>query len=1100
MKSPSHPQNQRNNHCEKKRSCILRLELAIMIFSIVLLALMAVCAPKHLSAAPPDKAVFLTREERLWLGAHDGGIRFAPSPAYAPVCFCDAGGRFQGITMDYARHMEATFGFRFKIVVCESWDEIMEKARAKEIDVIGNIQRTQERAQYLRFTEPYLTIPNAIITRKDVKRSLSLETMSGMRIAAVEGYATVAYIEKNLPKIGLMLVRDNLEGLQAVSFGRIDAMVTDLATASHTIDHHGITNLKMAGTVPEFTWHLSFASRRDWPMLNQILAKGLKSVPPGERQKIRHRWISIEAPPPLYRDKRFYGAVGMTLLFGFLICLVWTRALQRMVSRRTNELHLSEMRYRSISEDMPVLICRFLPGGELTYVNEAYSRYFGKTAETLLGSSFLSLIPGEDHEQVKDNLSSLTAESPAQSHEHKVFTPDGEIRWQRWTNRALFDAGGKVVAFQSIGEDITEWKRAMERLSYVIQGTNVGTWEWNVQTGETIFNERWADIIGYTLDEISPVSIDTWMKFCHPDDLKESNRLLQACFDGRTEYYECESRIRHKSGEWIWILDRGKIITWTQDGKPEWMYGTRQDTTGRKQAEARLRANEAKLRLMIEQSPLGVCINELDGTFISANPAYETLTGYTEEELKKLTFFDMMHPDDRPENRRLFHGMTFKETASFPMEKRYIRKDGSEIFVIIHAGPICDPSESPLFGLALVEDITERNKAKEEREKLREQLSQAQKMEAVGRLAGGVAHDFNNMLTIILGNTEMAMEYVDPGQPVHADLKEIKKAAERSTDLVRQLLAFARKQTVSPKVLDLNTTVAGMLKMLERLIGEDIDLAWVPGHGVWPVKIDPGQIDQILANLCVNARDAIAGVGKMTIETGNTTFDDAYCAVHAGFMPGEYAMLAVSDNGCGMDAQTLDNVFEPFFTTKTQDKGTGLGLSTVYGVVRQNQGFINVYSEPDQGTTFRIYLPHHRDKADPLPAPRPQIPAGGGHETILLVEDEPSILKMTTRMLKRKGYTLIAAGTPGQAIELAHTHKGEIHLLMTDVVMPEMNGRDLAENIYNHYPNLKCLFMSGYTANVIAHHGVLDEGVNFIQKPFSMGDLFVKVREVLEKK
>ena len=1074
-------------------------KLLIMVFSAILLTLVAVCAPKHLSAAPPNEVDALTRKERLWLKAHDGDIRFAPSPRYAPVCFRDSEGRFQGITMDYARRMEAKLGFRFKIIVCESWDEIIEKAQARKIDVIGNTQPTKERTKYLRFTKPYLTIPNAIITRKNVVRSLALETMSGMRVAVVEGYATVAYIKKNLPSIDLMLVRDNLEGLQAVSFGRIDAMVTDLAVASHTIDHYGITNLKMTGTVPEFTWLLSFASRRDWPILNGILEKGLKSIPAVERKKIRHQWISIEDTPSIYRDKRLYGAVGITLLLGFLVCSVWTRALKKMVSRRTNELHQSEIRYRSISEDMPVLICRFLPGGELTYVNKAYSEYFDKTAETLLGSSFLTLILEEDQGQVTDALSTLTAESPSQSHEHKVYAPDGKIRWHRWTNRALFDAGGKVVAFQSIGEDITEWKRTTKRLSYVIQGINAGTWEWNVQTGETIFNERWADIIGYTLDEISPVSIDTWIKFWHPDDVEESKQLLKACFNGQTEYYTFESRIRHKNGEWIWVLDRGKVITWTKDGKPEWMYGTHQDTTERKQAEAKLRANETKLRLIIEQSPLGVSISDIDGTFISANPAYQKLTGYTEEELKELTIFDITHPDDRPENRRLFHGMTAKGTAPFRIKKRYIRKDGSEISVIIHASPICDPSGSPLFGLALIEDTTEREKAEKEHEKLQEQLSQAQKMEAVGRLAGGVAHDFNNMLTIILGNTEMAMESLDPEQPLLADLKEIKKAAERSTDLVRQLLAFARKQTVSPKVLDLNTTVAGIIKMLERLIGEDIDLAWVPGERVWPVKIDPGQIDQILANLCVNARDAITGVGKMTIETDNKTFDEAYCAVHAGFKPGEYVMLAVSDSGCGMDAKTRDNAFEPFFTTKAQDKGTGLGLSTVYGVIKQNQGFINVYSEPDQGSTFKIYLPHHRTKVDPSPAPRSEIPPGGGHETILLVEDEPSILKMTTQMLKRKGYTLIAAGTPGDAMELAHTYNSEIHLLMTDVVMPKMNGHDLAENICNHYPNLKCLFMSGYTANVIAHHGVLDEGVNFIQKPFSMADLSVKVREVLDR-
>jgi len=379
-------------------------------------------------------------------------------------------------------------------------------------------------------------------------------------------------------------------------------------------------------------------------------------------------------------------------------------------------------------------------------------------------------------------------------------------------------------------------------------------------------------------------------------------------------------------------------------------------------------------------------------------------------------------------------------------------------------------------------DITERKLAEEEHKQLQAQLVQAQKMESVGRLAGGVAHDFNNMLGVILGHTEMALERLDPDQPLFADLQEVRKAAERSADLTRQLLAFARKQTVAPKVLDLNETVSGMLKMLQRLIGEGIDLAWLPGKALGPVKMDPSQIDQILANLCVNARDAIAGVGKVTIETDNTTFDEAYCADHPGFLQGEYAMLAVSDSGCGMDAETLGHLFEPFFTTKDLGKGTGLGLATVYGAVKQNNGFINVYSEPGQGTTFKIYLPRHKAKAPVRADAATADPVKGGHETILLVEDEPEILRVTTMMLERMGYDVMGAKTPGEAIRLAREHTGRIDLLMTDVVMPEMNGRDLAGNLLSIYPGIKRLFMSGYTANVIAHHGVLDEGVNFIQK------------------
>jgi signal transduction histidine kinase/CheY-like chemotaxis protein len=392
-----------------------------------------------------------------------------------------------------------------------------------------------------------------------------------------------------------------------------------------------------------------------------------------------------------------------------------------------------------------------------------------------------------------------------------------------------------------------------------------------------------------------------------------------------------------------------------------------------------------------------------------------------------------------------------------------------------------------------------RNRAEEQQEKMQAQLIQAQKMESVGRLAGGVAHDFNNMLSVILGNADMILDEMDPGQPFHEDLTEIRKAGKRSANLTRQLVAFARKQTIAPKVIDLNETIESMLIMLRRLIGEDINLSWRPGKKVWPVKMDPTQIDQILANLCVNARDAIAGVGKLTIQTVNTTFDSDYCAEHLGFVTGDFVMLALSDSGCGMNQETLANLFEPFFTTKEVGKGTGLGLATVYGIVKQNDGFINVYSELGQGTTFKVYLSRHLDKKG-FETKESRLPAAArGNETVLLVEDEPAILKIATTILKLEGYTVVAAGTPGEAIYLAKEHAGDIHLLLTDVVMPEMNGRDLAKNILSLYPQLKLLFMSGYTANVIAYQGILDEGVNFIQKPFSKRELTVKVQEVLDR-
>jgi signal transduction histidine kinase/CheY-like chemotaxis protein len=395
-------------------------------------------------------------------------------------------------------------------------------------------------------------------------------------------------------------------------------------------------------------------------------------------------------------------------------------------------------------------------------------------------------------------------------------------------------------------------------------------------------------------------------------------------------------------------------------------------------------------------------------------------------------------------------------------------------------------------------DITMLKQAEKENESLHVQLLQAQKMESIGRLAGGVAHDFNNMLGVILGYGEMAMEQVAPGHELYEALQEIINAARQSADITRQLLAFARKQTVSPKVLDINKIVSSMYKMLQRLIGEDVDLKWLPGANIWPVRIDPVQVDQVLANLCTNARDAITDVGKVTIETGTAEFDEAYCKDHIGFLPGEYVFLAVRDNGCGMSDEILGAIFDPFFSTKESGKGTGLGLSTVYGIVKQNNGFIDVDSEPGHGTTFKIYLLRHRIEEDSESNKKKDQPVARGHEKILLVEDEPAILGMTTMMLEKIGYTVIAANTPREAIQLAREHKGDIHLLITDVVMPEMNGRDLAGHILTIYPNIKSLFMSGYTANVIAHHGVLDKYLNFIQKPFSKDQLAAKVREALQ--
>jgi len=387
-----------------------------------------------------------------------------------------------------------------------------------------------------------------------------------------------------------------------------------------------------------------------------------------------------------------------------------------------------------------------------------------------------------------------------------------------------------------------------------------------------------------------------------------------------------------------------------------------------------------------------------------------------------------------------------------------------------------------------IQDITDRIQAQNEQRLLQDQLLQSQKLDSIGRLAGGVAHDFNNMLGVILGHADLALMRLEEGHPVQRDIQEMRKAADRSAGLTRQLLAFARQQPVAPKVLDLNETIAGMLKMLGRLIGENITLAWIHKTGLWHVRIDPSQVDQILANLAVNARDAIGGTGKVTISLDNVTLEDP-----AG---SQFLRLTVRDDGCGMDPQTLDHVFEPFFTTKAQGQGTGLGLATVYGIVKQNDGFITVDSAPGKGSTFAIHLPRHAEAME-RPADPDTLALQGHGETVLLLEDEAANLQVFEEMLTLLGYTVLACGNPLQALERIRSHPGGIDLLVSDMVMPTMNGREFLAEARTLRPGILHLFMSGYTADLIAPRGVLEEDLHFLPKPFTCQELASKIRALL---
>lgn len=743
--------------------------------------------------------------------------------------------------------------------------------------------------------------------------------------------------------------------------------------------------------------------------------------------------------------------------------------------------------------------------------------------------SWLKSIHQEDRDQIISSIEAATDCGKELNIEWRInphIMPDNCEKWFMLRGVPEYDKDGKVIRYMGIVLDITEQKQAKEHLEQyknIISSTPDAIAFMDENYRYVIVNDAYKKFSGVSREDLSGLKVVEVLGEEHFYGTLKPH--LDRCLKGEVinyeEWFECPVLgKRFVEVSYFPYMDSSSKITG--------VIANRRDITERKRVEE-VQSFLAKTSSGTHEEPffnlivrylaktLGmeyVCIGRLEGDGLTITTVAVWCDGKFENNMF-YTFTDTPCTD-----------VVGKDVCCFPdnvrqafPENKLLKNIEAESYVGVTLwshnrqpiGLISAIGKKPIANRRLAEvtlelvgvrvsGVLERIDAEATREKLQKQLNHAQKMESIGRLAGGVAHDFNNMLGVILGYTEMALARVEESDPLHADLKEIFNAATHSADLTRQLLAFASKQTVTPKVLDLNKTLSGMLKMLKRLIGEDIDLTWASSENQWLIKVDPSQIDQILANLCINAKDAISGFGRITIETANVIFDESYCSFNAGYQTGEYVMISVKDDGCGMNNEILQNLFEPFFTTKERSKGTGLGLATVYGIVRQNNGFIKVYSEPSKGSTFNIFLPRYMGKSSQMQKEDRAEPATRGHGTILLVEDQQSILKMVTVMLERLGYTVLSADTPGKAIQLAIEQTGDIDLLLTDVVMPEMSGRDLAINILSLYPKTKPIFMSGYTADVIANQGVLDEGVLFIQKPFSMHDLANMVREVMDSK
>ncbi|MGQ9552557.1 MAG: PAS domain S-box protein [Anaerolineae bacterium] len=795
---------------------------------------------------------------------------------------------------------------------------------------------------------------------------------------------------------------------------------------------------------------------------------------------------------------------------------------------RTQEaLRRSEERYRLVVENAHegVVVAQ---DGWLRFVNAKAGEISGYSREELLNRPFLEFIHPEDRQLVAERYRlRLQGKAVPEVYAFRLARKDGSVRWVE-IRAVRIEWEGKLATLNFL-RDITEQRQAeqereaMRAISEAALTTGsleeLGAAIHNIVRGlmpAENFYVALYDQLSNTLvfpyfadqhDEIlGPVPVGRGITeyvlrtgqalLASGEDLERMARQGELELRGKTAVSYLGVPLKGDSGQPIGVVtvqSYDPALTYTENEKRMLEFVSRQITMviARKKVEDEVRRERDFAQNLLDTAQSIVLVLDTEGNIVSFNRYFEEVSGYTLAELKGKSWFDHYLPmQDRDQIRELFQRV-LSETLAPVGRNPIVTKDGRQRLVEWHNATLKGADGKVTGVLATGHDITESHL-------LEQQLQHAQRMESIGRLAGGVAHDFNNLLTAIIGHANFALEELPSTHPVREDIAQVLAVAERASNLTRQLLAFSRRQIISPKVISLNDLILDMDKMLRRLIGEDIELVTIPAPDLLPTRVDPGQMEQVLVNLVVNSRDAMPHGGKLTMETGNVFLDEEYTRTHAGVTPGQYVMMAISDTGAGMTEEVKQHLFEPFFTTKEVGKGTGLGLATVYGIVRQHQGHIWIYSEPGEGTTFKIYLPAAEEPAQKLPRRDEVGYLPLGNETVLVVEDEPTVRRVAARILREQGYTVLEAANAHEALRLSQEHAGPIHLLLTDVVMPQMGGRELAARLKAVRPETLVLYVSGYTNNAIVHHGVLDEGTAFLQKPFTATALVRRVRDLLD--
>ena len=1008
---------------------------------------------------------------------------------YPPFCLVHDDGRADGFSVELMRESLAKMGRSVEFRT-GAWAEVRGMLERGEIHALPLVGRTPEREAAFDFTVPYLTMHGAIVVRQDSSGIQTLTDLRGRRVGVMRGDNTDEFLRREDYGIVLITTPTFSDAFRLLATNGCDAVVAQNLVARRILQETPLKNLKTLNPpIPGFSQQFCFAVRKGDHATLALLNEGLAlAIADGTRRRLHAKWFaSMELPsdraiiigggrdfPPFkYLDERGRPC-------GFDVDL--TKAIAREVG----------LDVRIQLGNWPDSV-KALRKGEIDAIQGMF--YTQERAQFLdFSPRFMVVncvsVMRQGTGPLPETLDALTGLD--------LVVQAGDVILEDLRTRGIRARVTTVATQEDVLREVAEGrhlcglvtrpcalyfmhKHGWPNLKLSGQAFYAADYGYAVPKGRQALLAKISDGLAAVKASGEYQKIyDRWFGAYEPEPVGWLKALKYVAYVGVPLLIAALLALA-----WSWNLRR-QVAARTADLR---------------QVVEALGESEKKHRLLADQTIDMIWSLNMDLVFTYANPATEQLTGFKPDEF--IGTHLSQHFDDR--QLAALNEVIVREIARGPIDKgvylvaEILHRDGHAVPIEIHGRVIFNDAGEPVMLQGTSRDITARLQTEKERDALQTQLLQMQKLDSIGRLAGGVAHDFNNLLMGIMGYTELCRELVEDNRPARELLDDVLREVKRSANLTRQLLAFARRQTVAPKVISLNEAVASMLQMLPRLIGEDIAVKWRPADELRPVKIDPSQIDQIIANLCVNARDAISGTGTIIIETANTTISPDYIRQHAEASPGEYVVLAVSDDGCGMDRETVSHIFEPFFTKKNAGQGTGLGLATVYGIIKQNDGFINVYSEPGKGATFRIYLPVSAEPFETRTESSASAPSVGGSETILLVEDEKAILETMCLFLRQIGYTVLPAETPEAALRMVAEQARAVDLLVTDVVMPGMNGRELSERLRADYGALRCLYLSGYTANVIAHHGILEENVNFISKPFSLDDLARKVREILDQ-